>query len=499
MRLPRRVQVLLTLFLALVVLALGLDVAVLRVRERASDRLQDTLEPAQLQLQRLLTSTVDQETGERGYLLTGDETFLEPYTTGRVETDTGLDRLRHMLRGRGDLLAGVSRVRSRVQAWQSLGADFEIGAKRDGRDDVVESLVATGTGKQLFDAIRTEVKDLGDRIDARIVDDRRDVNRLDDALLAIDIGTLLLAVGLLALSGWLARRWVTRPLEALGASVQEVAGGALQTTVRASGPPELHELADHVDAMRRRILAEVEEAERAREALADRGMIVLTLREELQAGVPELPAGIGFAGRFTAAQGIVAGDWFDVIRLSEDRIAIALVDVSGHGAGVGAFALRTKALTIAALQTHDPGDAFSWVASRLGDTGEQFLTGVIIVLDAQSGTVRYASAGHPPVLLAGVRGITELGPTGPLLGPVGGTWATEEVELTRGGVLVAYSDGLIESRDERGSVFGVERVAELVEANQLGGPDAVADACIDAVEKHQVTREDDITLVVLSR
>src|SRR5690606_21674300 len=109
--------------------------------------------------------------------------------------------------------------------------------------------------------------------------------------------------------------------------------------------------------------------------------------------------------------------------------AVALVDVAGHGAGVGAFALRTKALTMAALQSHDPGDAFSWVLSRLGDNGELFLTGVIVVLDAATGAIRYASAGHPPILLGGLTGVTELPPTGPLLGPVRATWETGEATL----------------------------------------------------------------------
>jgi sigma-B regulation protein RsbU (phosphoserine phosphatase) len=499
MRLPRRVQVLLASFLTLVVIALGVDVGVLRVREQSSDRLEDTLEPAQLALQTLLTSLVDQETGERGFLLTGDESFLEPYDDGRAQTSDLLDELTDRLEGRESLRAGIERLRSRVGAWQKLGADFEIAARRDGREDVVEALVATGTGRQLFDAMRADVADLETRLAAEVDDDRADVDRLDTILVIVDLATLVLAIVLIGFAGALARIWFTRPLEVLGQSVQEVADGSLRATVTATGAPEFTELAASVDAMRRRILEEVEEAERAREALADRGMVVLTLREELAATPPVLPKGVTVAGRFAPAQGIVAGDWFDVLRLDADRVAVALVDVSGHGAGVGAFALRTKALTLAAIQSYDPGDAFGWVADRLGDTGEQFLTGVILVLDAASGTVRYASAGHPPLLLAGLTGIIELGPTGPLLGPINGRWATEEIDLARGGALVAYSDGLIEARNHDGVPFGVTGLVEIVDRTQLGGPDAVADACLDAVQRHQVTREDDLTLLVVSR
>ena len=499
MRLPRRVQVLLASFLALVLIALGVDVVVLGTREEASDRVQDTLDPALLQLQSLLTSLVDQETAERGYLITGDESFLEPYDANRVVITSGLDRVRTLLDGQESLLAAIDRIRSRISAWQDLGADFEIAAKREGRDEVVTSLVAAGSGARLFESVRTEIRDLSAELRAEVDDERARLDRLDGILVAVDLVTLVAALVLLLLTAVLSRRWVTRPLQTLGRSVRDVADGSLGSTVTADGPPEFTELAGHVDAMRRRILSEVQEAERAREALADRGMVVLTLREELAAGPTRLPDGITLAGRFLPAQGIVAGDWFDVVRLDDDRIAVALVDVSGHGAGVGAFALRTKALTLAAMESHDPGDALGWVADRLGDTGEQFLTGVVFVLHVPSGTVRYASAGHPPLLLAGLTGITRLGPTGPLLGPVGGRWSTEQVDLPRGGALVAFSDGLIEARDATGDPFGLSRLTDVIDGTQLDGPDAIADACLDAVQHHQVSREDDLTLVVLSR
>jgi sigma-B regulation protein RsbU (phosphoserine phosphatase) len=499
MRLPQRVQVLLASFLVLVLVALGVDVSVLQARESAVDRLRETLEPARLELQTLLTALLDQESGQRGYLLTGVDSFLEPYNAGRAQAADALTVLRRLLHDEEDMDAGLERLRSRIAAWQDLGADFEIAAKRDGRDTVVEALVAAGTGQRLFDAVRMEITDLRRALRTASDDQLRSVERLDRLLVAVDLATLAFVIALLVVAAFVARLWITRPLEALGRSVQDVADGSLRSTVTVDGPPEFAELAGHVDAMRRRILAEVEEAERAREALAERGMVVLTLRDELAAGQAVLPSGVSLAGRFAPAQGIVAGDWFDVVRLADDRIAVALVDVSGHGAGVGAFALRTKALTLAAMETYEPGDAFEWLANRLGDTGEQFLTGVILVLDGHTGVVRYASAGHPPLLLAGLTGITELGQTGPLLGPLAGRWTTEEIDLERGGALVAYSDGLIEARSAGGAPFGLHGLVEVVERTQLGGPDAVADACLDAVQRHQVTREDDLTLVVVSR
>ena len=499
MRLRRRLQALLLALLVVVALGFVADVLTVAQRRDVERRVERVLEPADRRLTRLELALLDQETGQRGFLLTGSERFLEPYEDGRAAAEAALDDLRRLVRADDDIAAGVERIRSRVLAWQQLGAEFEIDARRTGREEVLTALVTGGTSRRMFEAAREEIAFVRGQIDAERRAADADVERYDDLVLtveALSVAALGAFVGVLAL---LMGRWVMRPLDALGRSVRSVASGAIGAPVTVDGPPDVVDLASDVDSMRRRILSEVDDAARAREALADRGMVVLTLRDELAAGHVPLPPGVQLAARFEPAAGIVAGDWFDVVRLDADRVALALVDVSGHGAGVGAFALRTKALTMAAVQTHEPGDAFGWVLSRLGDTGEQFLTGVIVVLEAATGRIRYASAGHPPMLLAGLTGVSELPATGPLLGPVPGRWETAEATLERGGVLAAYSDGLVEARDADRALFGIRRLAGIVEQAQLGGPQAVADACLAEVTAHQAEREDDLTLCVLAR
>lgn len=68
--------------------------------------------------------------------------------------------------------------------------------------------------------------------------------------------------------------------------------------------------------------------------------------------------------------------------LGPSRAALVVVDVSGHGADAGVFALRAKDLTLAAIESgYGPGEALAWVAARLGDTDERFLTGVMVEID----------------------------------------------------------------------------------------------------------------------
>ena len=500
MRLRTRVLLLFIGLFAVVAVDFTADGLIEHGRDRSRSVIDNELIPGRDALASLMTALVDQETGERGYLLTGNEAFLAPYTSGKRDSQLMLTRLQTLFAHDSDALSAIDRVRSRVDAWQQLAADFEIDAKQQGRDQLVTALVSSGTGRQLFDRVRAEITDTRALFDQRLTRQQRHVRDVGRRLDLLRLAGVVMSLLVIGWTGRLVVRWVTGPLQRLGAAVRQTAGGALREPIPTPGPPDIAELASDVDAMRRRLLAEIDDAARARAALADRGMIVVTLRDDLAPASPELPTGLAVAGRFRPAKGLVAGDWYDVVRLNDDRIAMALIDVSGHGAEVATFALRTKALTMAAIASHGPGAAFAWLSSHLGDTGELFLTGVIVEVSASSGEVRYASAGHPPLLLGGLTGVTELPATGPLLGPLAGRWETETAQLERGGVLLAYSDGLIEARDGKGKQFGVERVAALMAQHQLAGVAEVTDATVAAVEEFAAEGgRDDITLCALGR
>jgi sigma-B regulation protein RsbU (phosphoserine phosphatase) len=311
-----------------------------------------------------------------------------------------------------------------------------------------------------------------------------------------------LAVGLLVVSAVAIERWVHRPIEQLSDAVTDVTGGNLYREIPSPPVPDFAELGADVDRMRLRILQELDDADRAREALAKRGLLVLALRDELARGRDSLPPPLAAAARFEPAEGVLAGDWWDIVRLDDDRAAVALVDVSGHGAASGVFALRAKQLFMAALRSGwPPGDALHWIAQSLGDTGEQFLTGVVLEVSATTRRWRYANAGHPPMLLCRPGGIDQLPPTGPLLGPLPGTWDTHEIDVDDRTFVTVYTDGLIEARNEQHGEFGVERLVQVVlQSNGRNRPDEVADACLASLRRFTARRpDDDVTLVVLGR
>ncbi|MEV8585477.1 SpoIIE family protein phosphatase [Streptomyces sp. NPDC051180] len=168
----------------------------------------------------------------------------------------------------------------------------------------------------------------------------------------------------------------------------------------------------------------------------------------------ELPAvtGLELTGRYLPASAHdVGGDWFDVIALPGGRTGLVIGDVMGHGIHAAAVMgqLRTAVRTLA---RHDisPARMLSSLDEVVADLGEdEMATCVYAVHDPATREWVIARAGHPPPAVATPDGtITFLdGPPGTPLGTGAHDFGTQEVALPEGGLVVLYTDGLIEARD----------------------------------------------------
>jgi len=177
-------------------------------------------------------------------------------------------------------------------------------------------------------------------------------------------------------------------------------------------------------------------------------------------------AGLSFATRYLpAGEPMVGGDWYDVIPLpGRDEVGIIMGDVAGHGvlAATVMASLRGGLRAFATVETCP-----ARMIARLNDytclfKPDAFATVFVAVLDPGAGRLRYARAGHPPALLvdrAGGAQVLDDG-LGPPLGLPGARYEPAEHEFPAGASLVAYTDGLIERRDEPIDA----RLADLVNA-----------------------------------
>ena len=101
---------------------------------RLSDHLTDRLSPARIEGTELQTVLVDQETGVRGYLLTDNRQFLEPYASGVVAERRQYELIEGLLRDRPDLVKGLHEIRDAAAAWRKEYAEPLIADKQAGKE-----------------------------------------------------------------------------------------------------------------------------------------------------------------------------------------------------------------------------------------------------------------------------------------------------------------------------------------------------------------------------
>jgi signal transduction histidine kinase len=215
------------------------------------------VDPANLLVAQLLTAYVDQETGIRGYVLTRSPSFLQPYQQGQADANATTASLARLLPTRsraGELLA---RAQHAADAWETQFARPALAATRAG-DARYATDPAQAQGKSLLDTFREDVTALQADLGREQAVAKHRLAVSADVL----VGVLIAAAAVLTLTAvaiWRSlRRRVIAPLSAVGEDARIVAGGELTHEVRITGPPEVADLASGVEAMRKRILADVD-------------------------------------------------------------------------------------------------------------------------------------------------------------------------------------------------------------------------------------------------
>jgi sigma-B regulation protein RsbU (phosphoserine phosphatase) len=481
-----------------VVMAVVVVPPLLHVRSELSHQ-RDVLAPANSAVNQLATSTLDQETGVRGYLLTGAVAFLSPYTEGRAMSEQSL----RVLEGStiSELHPVAADLRRDLTRWQLDIAEPQIAARRRGNLRLAQSMFVAAAGKTQFDQIRADISRLSGVVSSHVNSTRSELRDATDTLIIAMLVSLVLALVLTGIAFQQLRRWLTQPIGVLLSSLRAVGAGDFEHTVPAVGASEIAEIGASADDMRQRMVDELADARRSREALEQRGPVVLLLRGELDPSEAQLPPGLDLAARFEPAVGLLAGDFYDLLPLPDGGLGLVVVDVSGHGPSAGIMAVRIKYLIEAALGLGmSPAQCLAWLADHVGPTQDRFATCLVARVAPDEGRITYASAGHPPLLLAANGEVEAHGPTGPLLGPFAGSWDEAEVAMPAGAVAVVCTDGIFEARAGSGDLFGVEPVRRiLADASRADAPaEQVATDVHEAVRAFaEGPARDDLTLVVV--
>ena len=219
--------------------------------------------------------------------------------------------------------------------------------------------------------------------------------------------------------------------------------------------------------------------------------------------LPDL-AGYDFGALMVPARA-VGGDFYDIIPLSSDKVGIIIGDVADKGVPSAIFMAQTHAL-LYAMATRDASPA--WVLQRVNQLlikmGESslFVTVLYGILDRRTNLFSYARAGHELPIVVSANGKAEIAPynQGQLMGILDEPMLDEQtVSIPSGGVIVLYTDGVIDARHSNGDLFGMERLIKELELPRDGSAQDQCDRLWQVLSNFQSkdAQEDDVTLVII--
>lgn len=219
--------------------------------------------------------------------------------------------------------------------------------------------------------------------------------------------------------------------------------------------------------------------------------------------LPSLP-GFDFGAQMIPARA-VGGDFFDFIKLEDDKVGIVIGDVSDKGVPAAIFMALTHSLVRAEAQrSASPGEALRRVNGHIQDmnaTG-MFVTMVYGVLETHTGEFTYARAGHELPLLYGSDGAeikTAQGQGQPLGMFPEPLLDQQTLTIPPGGMLLMYTDGVTDAMNAAENFFGLARLKEKVQASLKTSAPEMCRQVIGAVSDFQGAhlRFDDLTLVAV--
>lgn len=334
--------------------------------------------------------------------------------------------------------------------------------------------------------------------------------RLSHRQAAIGIGGLLvlcLAVNLIA-------RSITRPIRDLRNAAGTLAGGNLEAALPVPhGRDEVAHLTLAFGDMRdhlKQYLADLQETTAAKERISSE----LRIAHDIQMGLvpktfPPFPKrkDLDLYAVLKPARE-VGGDFYDFFLLDENRLMVAIGDVSGKGVPAALFMAVTRSFLRSAFRTDsEPAKVMNHINRELDDGNEScmFVTLFCAVVDLREGRVQYANAGHNSPVIRHPDGRLEWisEPRGPIAGVIReASYSAGSVVLPTDATLVLYTDGVTEAMNAAKEFYGDARLAaQLGAAGSHGDCRTVIEGLLADIRAFAAGAEpsDDITVLALKR
>ncbi len=323
------------------------------------------------------------------------------------------------------------------------------------------------------------------------------------------VGVIFLVVYAIALLlGLLLARSITRSIHALSVGTDKLRQGTFSHEIRIHSKDQLGELAEHFNVMARGI----EDLLRQR-AGKERLEEELRIARQIQMSLLPPQGAVGLPGLRIAALCLpaaeVGGDYYDLLPLSATRLGVLIADVSGKGTSAALYMAELKGLVLSLSRIYDSPARLLIEANKIlaaNMDSRSFVTMTYASVDVGLRTMRYARAGHNPILhLEAKTGRTKvLTPQGLGLGLDRGVRFEEileeaEAPLDSGDIFFFFTDGLSEAMNGRAELFGEQRLREILEQSEPLSMEELKERILAEIRSFvgEEAQHDDMTLVIL--
>ena len=217
-------------------LALAILVAIGAVSYRSTAKLTDTAEwvdhthQVLEKLEALLSGMIDIETGDRGYVITGEESYLEPYTVGKASVSKQLQDTRKLTSDNPDQQRRLDTIEPLIASRVAFSQE-NIDLRKTSGFEAAQKHLLTGNGKALMDEVRKVVGEMENQ-ERELLKARSDEAQASarNATFTILFGTLA-AFLVLAIAGFVITRNISIPLKEISATAERIAVGDLGATI----------------------------------------------------------------------------------------------------------------------------------------------------------------------------------------------------------------------------------------------------------------------------
>lgn len=438
-----------TAFTAATVLAIALVVSVIGsfvtyINAHAAFKRQTGVVNARQQLQDALRSQLDEETGLRGFLASGQHSFLQPYYEAAPRFDLDVNAIESFARDAHltDGLPLIFDLRRTHQLWQQQIAQPLLSAPTQPSE--IERL---GRGRILMDRMRSDVTQLTALLN-------RESAAAADAVNKLLLRAATLTAALMLLFG-----------------TSAIVADVIRTRTQAA-------------LERERIVGD-------------------TLQRAFLSGWDILPyIRVGTAYVSAARHAAVGGDLFDLHRIDDNRCLLVVADVSGKGLDAAVETAFVK-YSIRTLADDYPDPAvilrkFNHAFLRSVKEEGSFITVFVGILDRRDSSLLYTSAGHAPIYLRRGTQVEQLAVTGPVIGLRDtDVFPAVHQSLTKDDLLILATDGLTEARDTAGMMLDDEGAMRIIREGPRQ-PQELADFIVASVTRLSGGRiADDLALLVI--